>query len=294
MNQKLQRLLQEMSECRDDVIFDLLDAELKNVLHCEMGGLPDRRFIEHYIDGRSSLHIHGGIRLLHDTRLDFCAMLQAATTDRDRATSVSEHFGGNEIGDGNVEMAVLVNVGEIGDQSHDLGSTFPMVRLQSLNECKRGFGNPRQTTLKTVVHRRLLGRVEPERKTAVILPITGQGNSERVELDQIESQIVEGGSKLIDDLSRNNGDIGRRLLENVHCLIAVRFRDDFVRLSCNVLTDDVLDEMKVFRCPTDFQRSGFESSEHEMRPNHSYSNSVLHSSLGKFGYASILSPINWQ
>ncbi len=73
-----------------------------------------------------------------------------------------------------------------------------------------------------------------------------------IALDEIESQIIERGPQLIDDLSRDNRDIWRRLPDDFQLIFAVRVREDVVRLTCNVWPDDVLEEVQVVPLPDGF------------------------------------------
>jgi leucyl aminopeptidase len=53
------RLLQEIDECRDDNSFNLLHADLQNVLSFKGGGsCANGKFLERYVGQEASLHIH--------------------------------------------------------------------------------------------------------------------------------------------------------------------------------------------------------------------------------------------
>jgi hypothetical protein len=173
-----------------------------------------------------------------------------------------------DIGEGDVKVTVLVNVGEFADNAQGVHHVpTSVIGLNTLDECKRGFGNVRHLSMETVVPRGIGWRVKPEREATSLVPSLGQGGSCMIALDEIESQIIDSGPELIDDLSRNNRDVWRRLPEDLQLIFAIRVREDVVRLTCNVWPDDVLEELQVFRCSTDFEISGFESSKHEIRSN---------------------------
>jgi len=158
--QQLLPLLQELIKCGDDHRFNLLQADLKHLLHTESGRLPNRGFIKRYICGDASLHIHGWLRL-GKYALDFCAMLQAATGKADTSMNCSQDFASNYIRDGHVKMAVFVNVRECSKRSERTRGVPTIVRLDRFNECKRRFGNTRKNNLKAIVDRRSLRILEP-------------------------------------------------------------------------------------------------------------------------------------
>src|SRR5437762_12131919 len=71
-------LLDQLLECRDDDRFKLLQANLKEVLRFEGVRPHSNSFIERYIRGEATLHIHWRFSGNLVGQGDFCAMLQAS------------------------------------------------------------------------------------------------------------------------------------------------------------------------------------------------------------------------
>jgi hypothetical protein len=135
----------------------------------------------------------------------------------------------------------------------DYGSASLVVRLNTLNECKRRFGNVRKTTLETVIDRRLLGKINPERKTTVLLPFRRKGSSDLIELDEVERQVIQGGTELIECFPGDNRDINRGRFPHVRCFFALRISDDFVRLTASVSPAALLNDFDLLRYPEEFK-----------------------------------------
>src|SRR5438874_10364008 len=116
----------------------------------------------------------------------------------------------------------------------DSSAASTLIRLNTFDKCKRRFGNVRKTALETVIERRLRWRINPERKTAVLLPLRRQRSSDSIELDEIERQVVQRGTKLIQHFSSHDRDAIGRSFPDVRCSLALRVRDDLVRLTASV------------------------------------------------------------
>ena len=72
------RILQQMDECRDDNSFNLLQADLQNVLNFEsVSPTTYGRFVERHVWGESSLHVHNVISLGWRA-IDLCTVLQSS------------------------------------------------------------------------------------------------------------------------------------------------------------------------------------------------------------------------
>ena len=126
-------------------------------------------------------------------------MLQAATGNRNPAMNCRQNFAVKELSLDHIKMAVFVDVREMGQPSQDFrgadsSRASTVVRLNTLDECKRRFGNIRELTLKTVEHRRLLGNLDKKRETTLLLPVGREGSSDSIELDEIERQVIQGGT----------------------------------------------------------------------------------------------------
>jgi hypothetical protein len=157
-------------------------------------------------------------------------------------------------------------------QPAELGRAIPsVVRLQTLDECERLFGNLRKGLLKKVVtqrqgtgDRRIAGGWDfgQKRELAVFKPPWGQGDIAGIALDEIERQVIECRSELINNLPNQDGNIGGRLGGKAKFLCAVRLFGNQVRLTANVLIDGTLDSLDVYRSPLDFKPCGFDARCH--------------------------------
>jgi hypothetical protein len=70
-------------------------------------------------------------------------------------------------------------------------------------------GNPRKILECTITERNRLSELQrfaPNRELTVIFPTKGESDSAFIALDEIECQVIKGGSHLIDKLSRVYGD----------------------------------------------------------------------------------------
>jgi len=200
-----------MDECGEDNVFNRLQTDLQNVLNFEcVCSAPHGRFVESYIRQESSLHIHNVIRFGGGS-LNLCTILQSSPT-----IGILPPFTQNQMmvlrgfGESDVKVSVSVDVRQIGDEFHNVrssGSHGTSIRLHTLDECERTFGNARKNAIRTVVNG-LLGSGEPKREQAVITPFGGQNGTTRIELDEIECQVVKGGPELIDNLPGIEGDFG--------------------------------------------------------------------------------------
>jgi hypothetical protein len=195
---------------------------------------------------------------------DLCPMLKAATSISDGSTKRTLREGDDlmmlGIGESGIKVTVLVNVGKFTDSAQGIHQIpASVIGLNTLDECKRSFRNVRHLFMETVVNMAIGRRVKPEREAASLVPSLGQGSSDMVALNEIESQIVERGPQLIDDLSRDNRNVWRRLPKDLELIFAVRVRDDAVRLTFNVGPDDVLEQVQVLFSPAEFQVGGFKS-----------------------------------
>ena len=155
-----------------------------------------------------------------------------------------------------VQMSVLVDVREISEKSQGIvGCSNAVVRLHTLNECKRRIGNPRKITLERFFVKRgrgVLGQANPHGKLAVLLPVGVNGGNVRISLDEIEHKVIQGGSHLVNHLASQKRYFQRRRLGDIQLLFALRLFNDFVRFSSGVSGNALLDRLQVFRCPDEF------------------------------------------
>lgn len=258
-------IIKKLAKCRDDDGLNLVQQELQDFLnrHLVGGGSSKFRFCERYIHGDASLHVHGFFTIdpsIGD-RIELCAILDS-TNAGIPPTCGFDPFFRCKTRFGEVEVSVLVDVREIGQQPKDVPCAVASIRLHSLDECKRLFGNPRQDVRETVVGRGLLRQIKPQGEKTVLLPVGGQLDVSGVELDEIESQVVDGRSELIQSLSRQDGDFRRGILKHAYLLFAIRLRDSFVRITSGIGGDVFSYGFDVLRYPDEFETGGFDTAEH--------------------------------
>jgi hypothetical protein len=255
-------LVKQLIECRDDDRFNLLQADLKNVLDRERISISKGTLSERYISGETSLHIHNRLRLRGNSRLNFCAMLEASPGNRNKASMQPHNFLLTNLSIGQIKVSVFVDIREMGKPSQDFRRAGTVIRLNTLDECKRRFGNPRKNLGEVVVGQgKLAGNggiashrnMRQQRKFTPLLPVRGELDSGRIQLDEIECQVIQGRTELIERLASQNCDVGRRRFLDVYCFFAVRIRDDFARLTAGISANALFNSVDVLRCPDEFE-----------------------------------------
>ena len=161
---------------------------------------------------------------------------------------------------------MFVNLRELGKQTQvitDFG--VPVIRLHALDVCKNSFGNSRKNMGKTVIGRDLLGNVEPQRKQAVLLPVSGELDVPSIHLDEIERDVIQGGSDLMHRFPGNDSHDGVRISTSIYFLFVVRMLDDFVRVTASVSSNVLSYSVDMFRCPDELEFGGFDTSNDNIR-----------------------------
>src|SRR5258708_1088280 len=103
-----------------------------------------------------------------------------------------------------------------------------MVWLQTLDECKRSLGDSRKLGVEAIKNG-VLGGGNRQGKQRTFLQFGGQHDTNGIELDEVERQVINGRPELIDNFASQNGNVERRLNQEINCFFSVRIRDDFVR-----------------------------------------------------------------
>jgi hypothetical protein len=201
---------------------------------------------------------------------NLCAVLQAY--DHRTALKAAGKFDietNSALGNCQIQISMSVNVRQLCQNSQDIMGPFPtVVRLQTLDECKRHFGNTRKRFSETLVGKwgtvmsafnHAGGNRQPQRKSAFLVPISGQGSGTRVELDEVESQVIESGAKLVNDFADKDGDVHWGFGQNVEILVTVRIGNDFIRTCSN---GEIVKSIEVKRCLFDFSRSRIYAADH--------------------------------
>ena len=254
--EQISHLVKKLIECRNDLGFNRVREQLQKILHSNVARLPYGDFLERYLCGDSALHIHA-LLWLRKRRFNLCAVLQTTTGVTGPSAVKSQDFAVSNISDGEIKMTVFVNIRQVGKPSHNFRSASTVVRLNTLNECKRAFGNTRKCVSEVLLgDRRLsyaLGEFESQREVAVFLPRVRKNDSSAVEFDQIERQMIQSGTELIENFPSENSDVLRRRLPNIKCGFAVRVSDELIRLTAAVSANASLNGLDVFRCPDEFE-----------------------------------------
>ncbi len=259
------RLLDELLECRDDVSRNIVQNQLKNVVERESGGIAETLpLVERYKRSIVTFHIHGFLRFpashgVHRREgINFCATVEHGDANGGKSTSESNPLHLSDPSSGEIQASVLVDVREVGKKAQTIVDTsHPIVRLNTLDECKRRIGNPRKRTGEFALGKRCFlsefERLSPQGELTMLFPIGIDGRNERITLDQIECQIIQGRPHLINHLTSQKGNLNRRRCGNTQLLFAFRFVDDFVRISSGVSGFGSLDRLQVFLFPDEFK-----------------------------------------
>ena len=146
-----------------------------------------------------------------------------------------------------------------------------IIRLNTLNKCKRLHGNVRKLPGEYVVRswkrmrdsRFPMGRnSQIKRELGVLVPLVGKRLPARILFDQIERQMIEGRPHLVDHLSHQNTNLSGRRLRDVQPLFALRLRDDSVRLTSGISGDATLNSSEVFCSPDELNFRRFDATGH--------------------------------
>jgi hypothetical protein len=86
---------------------------------------------------------------------------------------------------------------------------------------------------------------EQEGKLTSPFPIEGQLDITGIQLDEIERQVIECRPELINSLTNQDSNSGRRVGGKVELLLSVRLFHDQVRVVSDVLGDALLDRLDV-------------------------------------------------
>ena len=264
-SQEYLKFLDEFLECRDNRRLNLLKNQLQEVVHRESARASKGFFIERYSRAIAAIHIHGRITLAPsgNRRINFCATLQhriSAVRTPAQKFDPLRCFGA---GPDKVEMSVLVDIRENDKKAQSIiNRANTVVRLQTLDECKRLVGNPRKFADKFSFGKwasATLGKFNFHRELSLFAPIGFNGGNVRITLDQLESQMVERRPHLINRLSCQQRNLKRRRLGDIQLFLMLRLRDNFVRLTSGILGNATLDSADVFLGPIEFQQGRLEA-----------------------------------
>lgn len=279
LSEKYLRVLQEMFECRDNDLFNLLQTDLQDVLRFEGVRPNSDSFIERYIRGKASLYVITSVKGNLIGNWDFCTVLESAHC-RNSAESIGVR---NFVVDSNsgqydVKVSVSVDVRQFAQNTKSVTDSCPWpttVRLYSLDESISRIGDAGQLLFKDFFrHRDVIGDgripvsryLEHQGELTVPLPILRKGYVSGIELDEFERQMIERRTELIDDLANNHQNVSRCSDTEIDVFLTIRIFDDFIRVCfAKSLSEITVDLQKVYRCPDDFVLSRLDSTDLELK-----------------------------
>jgi hypothetical protein len=265
------RLLDEFTQCRDSKNLNVIQDKIQEVINRHSSGIPEMLpFIERYKRSVAAIHIHGSIRLaLTERRLYYCATVENAPSSRFHTTAVLNELTLANAATDKIQMSVLVDVREVGKESQiSIESTPTIVRLHTLDNCKRLVGNPRKVIGELTLRQReraTARNLGSKRKLTVFAPAGIYGGNCQIGLDNIKRQMIEGGPHLINHFASKNGNYLRRWFGDIQLLFSFRPRDEFVGLSSGIIGNASLNGAEVFCRPGELEFRRFHTADHMRR-----------------------------
>jgi len=102
-----------------------------------------------------------------------------------------------------VKVSMFVDIRELSNNSHHVMRPFSnVVRLHTLDECKRSCGDVRKNMAEAVISGHLLRDFKPQREATMFLPVSREDDTARIELDEIECQVIYGRPVRLPGLDR--------------------------------------------------------------------------------------------
>lgn len=265
--QLLEKLTKEQADPKDErweIVHDLLYR----------GGLERSkfRFMERYSNGVLVFHLHGVLVDIHKMQrlVEFCATCEPWDEKRagDSAWPCNDVPSMN-CGNSGIQASMFVDVREEAQHPEKLMPAMrSIVRLQTLDECKRRFGNAIGNRALAKItpgdgrdFRGITGRIETKRELQSFGDLVGHG-ANPIPFDKIEKHMIERRPELVEDFASNHGEFNRRVLDGLQCWYAIRLSDYSVRLTAAVFGDAIFQGLTLLQCPEDFCLSGLPTSSH--------------------------------
>jgi hypothetical protein len=257
-------LFDELIECRDDVSLNLVQHKLQEALQRDSDRIsPEIQFVENYWNSKAAIHLHWTIRLSSLVCVKLCAVVESINTAGDRTAAISNRLRALDERGNNVQISVFVDVGQLGKKTERIiDHAATVVRLQTLDECKRRNGNPRKILGEYGIRERrivrngrittgLIGNLRKKRKLTTPIPVAWEQDPASIMLDETERQVIEGRAHLIKHLSGQDGNFYRRRQNSdLFGLFSLRLAgDDFIRALGGILGNATLNSFQVFRSP---------------------------------------------
>ena len=264
----------QVFQVRKDIPLNAIQNQLQEVFQREHDGLSEYgSFSERYTSSIASMHIHCSIGFPKTSwRIDLCATVEHCLGCGYESTQKVNSLRLLRSPSDDVQISMFVDVREFGKKTEKIADGgISVVRLNTLNECKRLCGNIRKLPGEYVVRSResmrdwglsLGWNSHIKRELSARIPAKRKRLTAHIALDQFERQVIEGRPHLVNHFSGQNTNFSRGRLGNIKLLFALRFRDDFVRLTSGVNSDATLYSSEVFRSPDELKFRRFNASDH--------------------------------
>lgn len=258
------RLTKQVFDSRNDVKPDEMWKLINDALNTGCLRYSSLGFVERYDRNQISLHIHCSGRNgdAESSRIghrsdgwEFCAVLQHDVSVADvESAKCAPAIANINAGNSGVQIAVLVDIRKLQKKPEEgVGSILrSTIRLQTLDECIGVAGDPMFSPALEILkwQRHVEGgdsatrRVVTKGEVTTPFPILLGGNA--VPFDEFEKQMTQGGSTVVENLSREDSDIGGRLLADLQFLIAIRLGDHGARLISTVVGNGLSESLALF------------------------------------------------
>ena len=255
----VRRLVKEWLKSGDNCVPHELKYALQGSVNPETFKLLSRRIVERYEKGALTVHFHvrpprleiGELRSHVERNSDsapYCAVAQFFASDKEAETSVSRNKIDIVSNDGdNVQAPVFIDVYESIQDSQRIIPT--VVRLQSLDECSRLWGNPIEAFGSEL---RVLDSTLRNGEG-----IASTGNVGVVCDHQLRDDVVQGRTDVPKEITGDCADFGGCLWSEPNPLhedlpFSVLLHSD-AAFAFTKLRDQPMHLVKMFLCPDEFQ-----------------------------------------
>lgn len=253
-------ILDQQLEFRNDNVLHGLQYPLQQFFDPDIGGVSKNWLIEGYKSGKLEAHLHIGITPdAAVEQINFCAVIAGRVSGGDKSVCPHSGFVDLRSTSGQYQISVLISIAEFLEESEAvINLPDPIVRLHTLDECVRLCGNTRKFFETSQRQRGRLSDFEfsPQRKLATLLPLGGQIRPIRIELDEIEREMIQDRPQLIKDFADENGNVRRNGDGQIQCCFAITVHDYLRRILGNVGVGVRLDSLDLFWHPIEFGFNG--------------------------------------
>lgn len=275
-SQEYLRFINKLLHFRKDVPLNAIQNELQKKFDSEIGGIAKHSsFLERYYRTEASMHVHCSVRIIPSGSryLKLCATIQHLNGPHAKAAGIPNTFLFSCPGSNDVQVSVFVDVRQLGKKVKRIADEGVfVVRLHTLDECVRLCGNVRKSAFElSLRHREGIGSFQlserrnfrKKRKLAILGPVVRERSSVLAMLDEIERQVIQGRSQLINHLPDQDGNFSRRRDRDIQLLFALRLSDDFVRLTSGINGNAFLNSSEVFLSPDELKFCRLDPVDHK-------------------------------